>query len=256
MTDSEDMHLGVVRLYENEYVRPHHPTMTGVWPILSGYTVTYTEFGEVLILIFKSTGLKNMVMVSGIDPLDRALIGADEINDENRELVRGRIEAFHDVGSRGAVFFLSKGGLPRSELAAALRKHEHAMGLIPVKIFLSHKGVDKELVRDFEKTMRLLGFDPWLDEDAMSAGATLERALLKGFADSCAVVFFVTKNYVDENYLATEVNYAVAEKRKKGDRFSIITLALDGCRREQCSRAASSVRLEDPKNATWKEFAR
>lgn len=43
-------------------------------------------------------------------------------------------------------------------------------------------------------------------------------------------MFFITPNFVDENYLATEINYAIAEKRKKKDRFSIITLvfAQDG----------------------------
>ena len=36
----------------------------------------------------------------------------------------------------------------------------------------------------------------------------------------------MTPNYVDEAFLATEVDYAIAEKRKKGDRFSIITIVL------------------------------
>jgi len=92
------------------------------------------------------------------------------------------------------------------------------------KIFLSHKGVDKTLVRGYFDTLRLLEFEPWLDEDAMVAGAELERTLLRGFADSCAAVFFVTPAFKDESYLATEVNYAVAQRREKGDRFQIISL--------------------------------
>ncbi|NTU49828.1 MAG: TIR domain-containing protein [Desulfobulbaceae bacterium] len=98
------------------------------------------------------------------------------------------------------------------------------MGLTPMKIFLSHKGADKPLIREYKKTLEILGFDPWLDEDEMHAGSKLERALLKGFADSCAAVFFVTTSYKDEYYLASEVDYAIQEKRKKGDKFSIITL--------------------------------
>lgn len=93
-----------------------------------------------------------------------------------------------------------------------------------MKIFLSHKSADKPLVRQYKQLLVELGFDPWLDEDAMQAGAELERSLLKGFADSCAAVFFVTPNYKDENYLASEVDYAIQEKRKKDDRFQIITL--------------------------------
>jgi hypothetical protein len=92
------------------------------------------------------------------------------------------------------------------------------------KIFLSHKGVDKPRIRQYFRVLKTLGFDPWLDEDAMVAGTPLERGLLEGFEHSCAAVFFVTPSFQDENFLATEVNYAIAQKREKGDRFSIITI--------------------------------
>ncbi len=92
------------------------------------------------------------------------------------------------------------------------------------KIFLSHKGVDKPLVRNYFRVLKTLGFDPWLDEDAMVAGTPLERGILAGFEQSCAAVFFVTPSFQDENFLATEVNYAIAQKRTKQHRFSIITI--------------------------------
>ena len=95
---------------------------------------------------------------------------------------------------------------------------------MPKRIFLSHKSTDKEMVRRFKKCFEELNYAPWLDEDDMHAGVQLERGLLKGFSDSCAAIFFITPNYVDESYLATEINYAIQEKRVKGDRFSIITL--------------------------------
>ena len=96
---------------------------------------------------------------------------------------------------------------------------------LPKKIFLSHKGIDKPTVRLYQSVLQTLGFIPWLDEDDMVAGTELERGLLQGFKDSCAAVFFVTSNYVDAGFLATEINYAVKEKRDKGNRFAIITLA-------------------------------
>ncbi|MFX8445244.1 toll/interleukin-1 receptor domain-containing protein, partial [Acinetobacter baumannii] len=89
-----------------------------------------------------------------------------------------------------------------------------------MKIFLSHKSADKTLLRDYAKTLEGLGFQPWLDEDAMHAGVNLERGLLDGFEQSCAVVFFITENFLDKDYLATEVDYAIRQKRAKGDRFS------------------------------------
>jgi hypothetical protein len=104
---------------------------------------------------------------------------------------------------------------------------EQATVLSCDRIFLSHKGIDKPRVRDFKQTLEVLGLRPWIDEDAMPAGTNLERGIRQGFKDSCAAVFFVTPAFVDAGYLGTEVDYAIAEKRAKGDRFSIITLVLD-----------------------------
>lgn len=92
------------------------------------------------------------------------------------------------------------------------------------KLFLSHKGADKPLVRRFFTILKAIGFDPWLDEDAMAAGTELERGILQGFKDSCAAVFFITPSFHDEGYLRTEVIYAMGEKRGKGERFSIVTI--------------------------------
>jgi hypothetical protein len=105
-----------------------------------------------------------------------------------------------------------------------LANEEIVLEQAPKKIFLSHKSTDKGQVRRFKAALEAVGFEVWLDEDAMTAGAELERSLIKGFKDSRAAVFFITPNYVDDNYLATEVDYAVAEKRDKRDGFSIITL--------------------------------
>lgn len=96
----------------------------------------------------------------------------------------------------------------------------------PKEIFLSHKSVDKLLIREIADTLTSIGFAPWLDEDKMNAGANLERSIRDGFTNSCAAVFFITPNFSDEGYLATEIDYALAEKREKGDRFSIITLLI------------------------------
>jgi len=92
-----------------------------------------------------------------------------------------------------------------------------------IKIFLSHKSVDKPLVYRYQRCLKELGFDPWLDEAAMAAGTNLERGLLLGFEQSCAAVFFLTESFIDEKYLATEIDYAIMQKRRKGNKFAIIT---------------------------------
>ena len=96
------------------------------------------------------------------------------------------------------------------------------------KIFLSHKGSDKSMVVDFKETLKLLGYDPWIDDDAMPAGARVDRAISQGMIDSCAVVFFITASFQDKGYLQAEIDLAVQQKREKEDRFSIITLVFSG----------------------------
>ncbi len=109
----------------------------------------------------------------------------------------------------------------KSQLETKISMHK-----LPKKIFLSHSGSDKELVREFKKTLELLNFEPWLYDDEVTAGSPVERALLTGFQNSCAAVFFVTPSFIDEDYIQTEVDYAIFEKRQKGMSFSIITLVI------------------------------
>jgi hypothetical protein len=92
------------------------------------------------------------------------------------------------------------------------------------KIFLSHKGTDKPMVEHYFETLKTLGFDPWLDKDAMPSGTELHRGMRQGLRDSCAAVFFITPHFRDEAYLRNEINWAIEEKTAKGDRFAIITL--------------------------------
>ena len=92
------------------------------------------------------------------------------------------------------------------------------------KIFLSHKTKDKPLVRRYFAALSHAGFTPWMDESDMPVGTNLERGLLQGFKESCAAVFFITENFKDENYLASEVEYAKIQQRKKDKKFAIITL--------------------------------
>lgn len=97
-----------------------------------------------------------------------------------------------------------------------------------VRIFLSHKTVDKPMVVRYHIALKELGYDPWLDQPAMPAGVNLERSMFEGFEQSCAAVFFVTGNFTDEKYIAAEIEYAVMQKRKKDRKFAIITLRYPG----------------------------
>lgn len=96
------------------------------------------------------------------------------------------------------------------------------------RIFLSHRSADKPLVLPIFEVLSELGFQPWLDAHDMPAGTTLHRGITAGFDASCAVIFFVTKNFEDDRWLAREVDQAVHRKVERDEKFSIISLVFEG----------------------------
>ncbi|MFH7803477.1 toll/interleukin-1 receptor domain-containing protein [Enterobacter cloacae] len=227
MNDMQFHYAALLNSYK-ELVKQKHPDLLTKWPLLNGYiNIKPAIFNGCQINIFKHTTDSFVVFkVSGLGELDRELIGHNTINESNKEEVRQRLNDYFELKEQDGILFLSAEVNFQDELFNLLKKHELAMNIKPTKIFLSHKSENKELVRDVKKTLELLGFDPWLDEDAMNAGMKLERALRSGFTDSCAVVFFVTPEFKDEHYLESEIDYAIEEKRQKRDAFQIITIAL------------------------------
>lgn len=228
--DKKTLQDQIVEMYRDKVLGKHRD-LVSAWPIISGYNTKIGTYRDWAIVIYEHTGASSLKINNGFGEITPAITGVEKITHANKNSVRGRIERHFKVDSYSAAILLEKkpdGNWDISnELDIMLQKHEFAMGVVPMRIFLSHKGADKPLVREFKTTLEMLGFSPWLDEDAMSAGAELERSILHGFSDSCAAIFFVTPNYKDENYLAAEVDYAIQEKRKKGDKFSIITLVFD-----------------------------
>lgn len=212
--------------YYRDLVGKKHPEKVDFWPVLSGHNVRVGGFGEHIILIFEHTGNSGMLTHMGLGLIPSGVIGFPEITDQNKPAVRAKLERHFHTKSTDSVLILHPRFPVDDELHKMLERHEFALGLVSMKVFLSHKGADKPLIREFKQTLAQLGFDPWLDEDAMHAGVELERGILKGFKESCAAVFFITPNFRDESFLASEVNYAIAEKRNKGDRFAIITIVL------------------------------
>lgn len=115
--------------------------------------------------------------------------------------------------------------IPTSEIRAMQAVYpERIPGEKETKIFLSHKTIDKPLVQKYYRALKELGYDPWLDEHDMPAGTNPDRGIKQGFKEGCSVVFFITENFKDETFIATEIENAIIEKRSKGEKFAIITL--------------------------------
>lgn len=200
------------------------------WPLLMGCDFRTAGLPGGALVIAVDTGTRGMVKFNGLGELNAQDIGVARVDPGNAGQVQNKIRQRYGLRPRDGVFILLSDGdrllLLDQEVQAQLHEHAQLLGLIRMRIFLSHKGVDKEMVRRFERLLRELGFDPWLDDDAMPAGAQPDRAILQGFKDSCAAVFFVTPDFKDETWLATEIEYARTQKREKGDKFAIITLCL------------------------------
>jgi hypothetical protein len=96
----------------------------------------------------------------------------------------------------------------------------------PTGIFLSHKSVNKGMVRRFERALSTLNFNPWLDEKMLKAGADKHRGLHNGMQQSCAAVFFVTPDFKDDGYLKTEIDLAIEEEHTRPGDFKIIPLLM------------------------------
>ena len=220
----------VLYAYPERLAAKHGDTVQN-WPLLNGWKVVQASYRGWTIALLQDDPFSMVTRFSSMGEVEETWVGVDELDASNVAAARRRLGGFLSPGGRDALLLIPPDGTMEPEFAYMMHHHERAQGLSPMKVFLSHKGADKPRVREFKKTLEQLGFDPWLDEDAMRAGTVLERGILKGFSDSCAAVFFITANFKDENFIASEVNYALSEKRKKGDKFAIITIVFDAASR-------------------------
>lgn len=222
MTTASDI---ISKEYTN-IIKQKYPELLSSWPIISGYNIINGTYGNYIICIFKHTGIKG-IKASSIINFNESNTGVALITPSNIDSVRENVRTAFNLNDMDSVVILSTDGNNiKSEISKLLNYHEYVMGINKMKIFMSHKGIDKPMIRNFKTTLETLGFDVWLDEDSMPAGTTLHKGILQGFKDSCAAIFFITPNYKDERFLETEVHYAITEKIEKGNRFSIITLVL------------------------------
>lgn len=216
----------VLRVYQAA-VRAKHGDAVLTWPLLRGWKLVEGSFRGWTVALLQDDPFAMVARCTGVGEIDERIVGLAVFEADNVVQGRRALERHFAPGGRDALLLIPPDGGIDTELAYMMDRHERAQSLTPMKVFLSHKGADKPKVRDFKRTLDVLGFSPWLDEDSMRAGIELERGILKGFSDSCAAVFFITPNFRDESFLATEVNYALAEKRRKGDRFAIITIVFE-----------------------------
>ena len=225
---SEEKNISQLFLeYYKKHIAVAYPDYISQWPLLSGFghTVHIGHIGRTHVVVF--TDDKNVFQqVNGVGDISLR-VGFDKITEENIESIRSKIGSLYSISDRGAVILLEKDEDLIRELKKAALRHAKSMGLINMKVFLSHKGSNKAKVRDFNQSLRLIGYDTWLDEDDMVAGVNIHRGMADGLDKSCAAVFFLTTEFKDESYLQNEIDLAIQRHNDTGGDFKIISLVLD-----------------------------
>ena len=94
-------------------------------------------------------------------------------------------------------------------------------------VFLSHSSKDEEMVVRYYRILKEMGFQPWLDQMAISAGMDPARAIQRALNACDGCVFFITKNFRDEGWISSEVDFAVRRRIEVGDRFVLISIRFD-----------------------------
>ena len=209
------------------YVESCFPNLVGYWPVIAGTHYKLGIFDKYYVVVLIDQGPTPLIQTLGIGNIK---LNLNEIDRTNPHIIRKELFSLLNLKKRDAIFLFDETNNYsnwRTDLERDLKEnflqHKMVMNMEPMKIFLSHKSINKDNVRNFKTILELLGFSPCLDEEAMSAGANLERSLQSGMTDSCAAIFFITPDYKDEKYLASEIDYAISRKRQD-EKFSIITL--------------------------------
>lgn len=111
--------------------------------------------------------------------------------------------------------------------AAALLEYAQRRKTLAEKarLFLSHRGADKEVVREIGRTLELIGVRTWLDESEMPAGTPIARGLGEGMRQCLSVAFFISGQFRDESFIRSEVDAALHEQTTN-PLFRIIPLVL------------------------------
>lgn len=71
-------------------------------------------------------------------------------------------------------------------------------------VFISHSSEDKEFVRRVANDLRLLGHEPWVDEDQIRVGDSIPAKIAAGLARADFVVIVLTRTAVESGWVSEE----------------------------------------------------
>lgn len=95
--------------------------------------------------------------------------------------------------------------------AVADKKRRTSRYTSPEKLFLSHRSVNKQTVKDVSRELSRKGIDFWLDEEQLVPSDSLVEEISRGLAEMTKFVLFWSKNCVDAPWVHRELNAAISK---------------------------------------------
>ena len=97
--------------------------------------------------------------------------------------------------------------LERNILPLVMKKIKYTRFLPQFSFFLSHKSVNKPLMRTFRNGLKFLGYQTWLDEEDMPVGS-LQGALRVAVEKCDCFVAWLNQEYFESDYCKAELLHA------------------------------------------------
>ena len=106
MQNEKSVDVQIIEMYRN-LVAKKHPDFINGWPVLTGHNIKRGSFGGWTIIIFEHTGNPVMKTSSGIGEISSAIIGYNQITDDNKISVKDRITCHFRLSRREFWAFIS-----------------------------------------------------------------------------------------------------------------------------------------------------
>ncbi|HCY63452.1 MAG TPA: hypothetical protein DHV59_11610 [Oxalobacteraceae bacterium] len=118
-----------------------------------------------------------------------------------------------------------------------------------MKVFLSYAKEDGAIVKEFHDHLKVMGFDPWMDQERLLPGQSWEHEIDRALKEANAVILFMSPRSVKKrSFVTREANTAIANLRyKKADDIYIIPVLIEQCEiPEEISERAQYIEISEP----------
>jgi 5'-deoxynucleotidase YfbR-like HD superfamily hydrolase len=102
------------------------------------------------------------------------------------------------------------------------------VGVITMKVFLSHASKDKQVVNRLNRSLESNGFSTWIDEKDIPFGGSITEEIQKGLTESSVLLAFLSHASTASKWVSTEWQ-AKLFRHMKEERVAVIPVLIDDC---------------------------